>query len=149
MKFSDIHTEEFYYRGSMARTSFTLLMLGIAGTMALLLGTVGIYGVVAYSVSQRTREIGIRMALGAQRYELTGLFVRHGLVLTAIGVAAGLVLAVFGARLMSSILYKVSPVDWMTYAAVSLGLMATAFTASYVPSRRAATVDPVEALRSE
>jgi putative ABC transport system permease protein len=149
LPFSDVHTEEFYYRGSMARTSFTLLMLGIAGAMALLLGTVGIYGVIAYSVSQRTREIGIRMALGAQRQELTGLFVRHGLLLTLIGVVFGLVMAAFSMRLLASILYKVSPVDWMTYAAVSLGLIATAFIASYLPSRRAATVDPVEALRSE
>ena len=146
---SDVHTEEFYYRGSMARTSFTLLMLGIAGAMALLLGTVGLYGVIAYSVSQRTREIGIRMALGAQRQELTGLFVRHGLLLTGIGVAVGLIVAALSMRLLTSILYKVSPVDWMTYTAVCLGLIATAFIASYLPSRRAATVDPVEALRSE
>ena len=146
---SSVHTEDFYYRGSMARTSFTLLMLGIAGAMALLLGTVGIYGVIAYSVSQRTREIGIRMALGAQRRELTGLFVRHGLVLTVIGVATGLIVALFSMRLLSAILYKVSPMDWMTYTSVSLGLIATAFLASYLPSRRAATVDPVEALRSE
>jgi predicted permease len=146
---SEIHTEEFYYRGSMARTSFTLLMLGIAGGMALLLGTVGLYGVIAYSVSQRTREIGIRIALGAQRQELTGLFVRHGLLLAAIGVITGLIVAAFSMRLLSSILYKVSPVDWLTYAAVSLGLIGTAFVASYMPSRRAATVDPVEALRSE
>ena len=144
-----VHTEDYYYRGSMARTSFTLLMLGIAGAMALLLGTVGIYGVIAYSVSQRTREIGIRMALGAQRRELTGLFVRHGLVLTVAGVAIGLIVALFSMRLLSAILYKVSPMDWMTYTAVSLGLIATAFLASYLPSRRAATVDPVEALRSE
>src|SRR6185437_323538 len=109
---------------SMARTSFTLLMLAIAAAMALLLGTVGIYGVIAYSVSQRTREIGIRMALG-------------------------LIAAFASMRLLSSLLYKVSPVDLMTYTAVSLGLVVTAYLASYVPSRRAATVDPVEALRSE
>jgi predicted permease len=146
---SSVHTEEFYYRGSMARTSFTLLMLGIAGAMALLLGTVGIYGVIAYSVSQRTREIGIRMALGAQRQALTGLFVRRGLLLTVVGVAVGLIIAAFAMRLLASILYKVSPMDWITYTAVSFGLMATAFMASYLPSRRAASVDPVEALRSE
>jgi predicted permease len=144
-----VRTEDYYYRASMARTSFTLLMLAIAAAMALLLGTVGIYGVIAYSVSQRTREIGIRMALGAQRSELTGLFVRHGLLLSAIGVAIGLVAAFASMRLLSSLLYKVSPVDLMTYTAVSLGLVVTAYLASYVPSRRAATVDPVEALRSE
>jgi ABC-type antimicrobial peptide transport system permease subunit len=131
----------------MARTSFTLLMLAIAAAMALLLGTVGIYGVIAYSVSQRTREIGIRMALGAQRSELTGLFVRHGLLLSAIGVAIGLIAAFASMRLLSSLLYKVSPVDLMTYSAVSVGLVLTAFLASYLPSRRAASVDPVEAQR--
>jgi predicted permease len=146
---SDVYTEDFYYRSSMVRTWFTLLMLGIAGAMALLLGTVGIYGVIAYSVSQRIREIGIRMALGAQRRELTGLFVRHGLTLTTIGVAAGLIVASLSTRLMAALLYKVSPLDWITYSAVSLGLLGTAFLASYLPSRRAATVDPVEALRSE
>ena len=144
-----VRTEDYYYRASMARTSFTLLMLAIAAAMALLLGTVGIYGVIAYSVSQRTREIGIRMALGAQRSELTGLFVRHGLLLSAIGVAIGLIAAFASMRLLSSLLYKVSPVDLMTYSAVSFGLVLTAFLASYLPSRRAASVDPVEALRSE
>jgi len=144
-----VRTEDYYYRASMARTSFTLLMLAIAAAMALLLGTVGIYGVIAYSVSQRTREIGIRMALGAQRSELTGLFVRHGLLLSAIGVAIGLIAAFASMRLLSSLLYKVSPVDLMTYSAVSCGLVLTAFLASYLPSRRAASVDPVEALRSE
>lgn len=146
---ANVRTEEYYYRNSMAQTSFTLLMLGVAGTMALLLGTVGIYGVIAYSVSQRTREIGIRMALGAQRNELTWLFVRHGLILTGIGVVIGLAAAFASMRLLSSLLYKVSPVDVVTYSAVSLGLAITACLASYVPSRRAATVDPVEALRSE
>jgi predicted permease len=146
---ADVRTAGYYYRASMARTSFTLLMLGIAGAMALLLGTVGIYGVIAYSVSQRTREIGIRMALGAQRRELTGLFVRHGLALTAIGVGVGLMVAFASMRLLASLLYKVSPTDWLTYGAVSLALIATACLASYVPSRRAAGVDPVEALRSE
>jgi ABC-type antimicrobial peptide transport system permease subunit len=149
LPFSYVHTEEYYYRGSMARTSFTLLMLGIAGLMALLLGTIGIYGVIAYSVSQRTREIGIRMALGAQRQELTGLFVRHGLTMATVGVIAGLIAASFSTRLLAAILYKVSPLDWITYCAVTLGLLATAFLASYLPSRRAASVDPVEALRSE
>jgi predicted permease len=146
---ASVRTEEYYYRTSMARTSFTLLMLGVAGVMALLLGTVGIYGVIAYSVSQRTREIGIRMALGAQRQELTGMFVRHGLLLTVIGVAFGLAGAFLSMRFLSSLLFGVKPVDLMTYSAVSIGLLATAFLASYLPSRRAATVDPVEALRGE
>src|SRR5467141_270877 len=146
---ADVHALDFYYRRSMARTSFTLILLGVAGCMALLLGVVGIYGVIAYSVSQRTREIGIRMALGAQQPTLTGMFVRHGLSLTAIGVACGLVVAIIVMRLMSSLLFKVSSVDPVAYGAASLGLVATAFLASYVPSLGASAVDPVEALRAE
>ncbi|MGC1106382.1 MAG: ABC transporter permease [Candidatus Acidiferrales bacterium] len=137
------------YGASIARTSFTLIMLGIAGAMALLLGAVGLYGVIAYSVSQRTREIGIRMALGAQQKEVTGMFVRQGLLLTGIGVAFGLVAAFAAMRLMSSLLFHVSPVDPLTYAAVTVGLVAAALLASYLPSRRAANVNPVEALRAE
>jgi ABC-type antimicrobial peptide transport system permease subunit len=133
----------------MARTSFTLIMLSVAGGMALLLGVVGIYGVISYAVSQRTREIGIRMALGAQRNAITGMFVRHGLLLTGIGIACGLVAAFATMRLMSSLLYNVSPVDPMTYATIPLGIAAIAWLACYLPSRRAATVDPVNALRAE
>ena len=144
-----VHSLDFFYKRSMARTSFTLIMLGVAGSMALLLGVVGIYGVIAYSVSQRTREIGVRMALGAQHQTLTGMFVRQGLSLTGIGVASGLAVAIVVMRLMSSLLFKVSPVDPVAYGAASLGLVATAFLASYLPARRAATVDPVEALRAE
>ncbi|HEY2545705.1 MAG TPA: FtsX-like permease family protein, partial [Candidatus Acidoferrum sp.] len=142
-------TLAYYHSLSMARTSFTLIMLAVAGGMALLLGVVGIYGVIACSVSQRVREIGIRMALGAQQQSVTGIFVRHGLILTGIGVAFGLVAAFLAMRLMSSLLFHVNPVDPITYAAVTLGLIATAFIASYLPSRRAATVDPVDALRAE
>jgi predicted permease len=144
-----VHTVDYFYRRSMARTSFTLVMLGVAGAMALLLGVVGIYGVIAYSVSQRRREIGIRMALGAQQPTLTGMFVRHGLFLTGIGVLCGLVAAFLLMRLMSTLLFNVNPTDPATYAAVSAGLVATAFLASYLPSRRASAVDPVEALRAE
>ena len=146
---SRVNTLGFYYRQSMARTSFTLIMLAVAGAMALLLGVVGIYGVIAYSVSQRTREIGVRMALGAQTQSLTAMFVRHGLILTGIGIVFGLTAASIVMRLMSSLLFRVNPVDPLTYAAVTLGLIATAFIASYLPSRRAATVDPVDALRAE
>jgi predicted permease len=137
------------YRRSMARTSFTLVMMAIAAGMALLLGVVGIYGVIAYAVSQRTREIGIRMALGAQRRELTAMFVRHGILLTGAGAAIGLVVAFAVTRLLSSLLFHVSPADPVTYVLVSLGLIAIAALASYLPSRRAAAVDPSEALRAE
>jgi hypothetical protein len=146
---ADVQSLEYFYERSMARTSFTLVMLGVAGAMALMLGIVGLYGVIAYSVSQRTREIGIRMALGAQQRELTGMFVGQGLVLTGVGVVCGLGTAFALMRLMSSLLFKVSPVDPLTYAAASLGLLATAALASYLPSRRVAAVDPAEALRAE
>ncbi len=146
---ADVRTLDYFYRKSMARTSFTLVMLAMAGGMALLLGVVGLYGVITYSVSQRTREIGIRVALGAQREELTRMFVRNGLVLAAIGVACGLAAAFAVMRLMSSLLYNVSAADPLTYGGVSLGLLATAALASYLPSRRAAGVNPVEALRAE
>jgi predicted permease len=146
---ADVHTVQYFYDRSLARTSFTLIMIGVAGSMALLLGVVGLYGVIAYSVSQRTREIGIRMALGAQTKVLTNMFVRHGLILAGIGVACGLVAALILMRFMASVLFGVSPMDPVTYISVSVGLAVTALLASYVPSRRAASVDPVDALRAE
>jgi ABC-type antimicrobial peptide transport system permease subunit len=112
-------------------------------------GVVGLYGVIAYSVSQRRREIGIRMALGARHQQLTGMFVRDALALTGVGVACGLAAAPALTRLMSSLLFGVKAVDPATYGAVSLGLVATAALASYLPARRAANVNPVESLRVE
>ena len=146
---SRIRTMEEIFRGSMARSSFTLVMLAIAGGMALLLGIVGIYGVISYSVSQRTRELGIRIALGAPLGELKVMVVRHGLFLTAIGVALGIAAAAALTRLMVSLLFEISPVDPLTYAAVSAGLLTAAAAASYVPAHRASAVNPVEALRVE
>ncbi|UWZ84978.1 ABC transporter permease [Occallatibacter riparius] len=137
------------YRKSMARTSFTLVLLSAAGTMALLLGVIGIYGVISYTVAQRSREVGIRMALGAQRSGLVGLFVRQGIMLTLIGAATGLVVAFGVMRLLSSILFNVSPFDPLTYAAITVVLLLTASVACYLPSRRAASVNPVDALRAE
>ncbi|HWE84227.1 MAG TPA: ABC transporter permease [Terracidiphilus sp.] len=137
------------YRKSMARTSFTLVILGVAGAMALLLGVVGIYGVISYAVSQRTREIGIRMALGAQREQLTAMFVRQGLTLAAIGVVAGLGIAAVALRLMSSLLFEVSSVDPWTYAVSTACILAVALLACYLPARSAAVVNPVNALRAE
>jgi predicted permease len=137
------------YDRSLARTSFTLVMLAIAATMALLLGIVGIYGVISYAVSQRRREIGIRAALGAQQGELKRMFVRQGLALAAIGVVTGLGAAAVLTRLMSTLLYGITPLDPMTYAVVPVILVIAAVLASYLPARRAASVDPVEALRSE
>jgi putative ABC transport system permease protein len=137
------------YEQSMARTSFTLVMLAVAGVMALLLGVVGIYGVIAYGVSQRTREIGIRMALGAQPSGLQGMFVRHGLTLAIIGGVLGLAAAAGFTQLMRSLLFGVKALDPATYGAVTAVLVGAAAVASYVPARRATAVNPVEALRVE
>jgi predicted permease len=146
---AETHTLGYYYTRSMARTSFTLVMLCIAGSMALILGIVGIYGVISYSVSQRTREIGIRLALGAQRQAVTAIFVRQGLQLTGIGIGCGLVAAFATMRLMSSLLFHVSPADPVTYAAITVVILVIAYLACYFPSRRAAAVEPVTALRAE
>ncbi len=137
------------YNKSLARTSFTLVMLAIAGAMALLIGLVGIYGVISYSVSQRRREIGIRVALGARRRELARLFVAYGFVLAFIGVACGLAGAVALTRFLASLLFGVNPLDPLTYAAVSLGLLVASIVASYLPTLRAMRVDPIDALRAE
>jgi putative ABC transport system permease protein len=137
------------YDQSMARTSFTLVMLAIAGGMALVLGIVGIYGVIAYTVSERTREIGIRMALGAQPSGLLRMYVRHGLLLAGVGAVLGLAAAAGLTRLMSSLLFGVTTLDPVTYAAVSALLIFAAGLASYLPARRAMAIDPVEALRAE
>jgi predicted permease len=137
------------YEQSMSRTSFTLVMLAIAGFMALALGIIGIYGVISYTVSQRRREIGIRLALGAQHGEIRRRFVRYGLSLTAIGVAIGLSGATGITRLLSSLLFGISPLDPVTYLAVPLILAMAAAFASYLPVQRAMGVDPVEALKAE
>jgi putative ABC transport system permease protein len=137
------------YQRSLARTSFTLVMLAIASLMALVLGLVGIYGVISYAVTQRTREIGIRVALGAQHSELKRMFVRDGLMLAGVGVACGLAAAFPLTRLMTSLLFGISPLDPATYVAVSVVLVGAAALASYVPAHRATAVDPVEALRVE
>jgi predicted permease len=135
------------YTQSMARTSFTLVMLCVSGGIALLLGTVGIYGVIAYSVSQRTREIGIRMALGAQRGAVVGAFLRQGMWLSVVGIAIGLVIASATMRFLSAILYGVSTDDPITYITITCVVVIAALLACYLPSRRAADVDPVLALR--
>ena len=134
---------------SMAQTSFALVMLGIAAAVALLIGVVGIYGAIAYAAAQRTREIGVRMALGAQIGDVRRMFLRHGLALTTAGIAIGIVLAVALTRVMSAFLFGVGPLDPVTYAAVSAVLAAVALLAIYLPARRAARVDPVVALRAE
>jgi ABC-type antimicrobial peptide transport system permease subunit len=136
-------------RGSMARTSFTLVMLGIAAAVALLLGGIGIYGVISYAVGQRTQELGLRIAMGAEPGHVTGMVVRQGLVLALIGVGVGLGAAFGVTRLMEAVLFGVSPVDPLTYSLVALALVGVALLASYFPARRAARVDPMVALRAE
>jgi predicted permease len=137
------------YSGSLERTSFTLVLLAIAGGMALLLGIVGIYGVVAYVVAQRTREIGIRSALGAEPTQLTRMCVLLGLALSAVGAVAGLVAAGVLGRLMSSLLFGVSSLDPLAYGAALAATIAAATLASYLPARRAAKIDPMNTLRAD
>jgi predicted permease len=146
---ADIEVMQHIYSKSLARTSFTLVMLGIAGFMALALSLIGIYGVISYAVSQRTREIGIRLALGAQKRALRWTFVRSALALAAVGIAIGLITAAALTHLMKSLLFGISPLDPVTFAAVPLILGAAAAMASYLPAHRAAAVNPVEALRAE
>jgi predicted permease len=146
---ADVKTLGSVYDRSLGRTSFTLALLGIAGGMALILGAVGIYGVISYSVSQRRREIGIRLALGAPLPDVTWAFVRHGLAMAGIGAVCGVTAALLLTRLMKSLLFEVSPADPLTYAAASAGLILAAFLGSYLPARKATKVDPVEALRAE
>jgi putative ABC transport system permease protein len=144
-----VRTLQDLYDRSLARTVFTLSMLAIGGVMALVLGIVGIYGVISYTVSQRRREIGIRMALGAHPTEVRRRFVRHGALLACIGVAIGIPAAIGLTRLMTSLLFEVSSLDPLTYAAVAILLTLAAALASYVPARRASVVSPVEALAAE
>jgi hypothetical protein len=133
---------------SMAQTSFAMVMLAVAASVALLLGVVGIYGVIRYVAAQRTCEIGIRMALGAQTGDVRRLFLRHGLVLTLGGITAGIGAAIFLTRVMSALLFGVAPTDPVTYVAASAGLTTVALLATYLPARRASGIDPIVALRS-
>ena len=137
------------YAKSMARTSFTLVMLGIAAAMALALGIIGIYGVISYTVSQRTREIGIRTALGAPRGELRWMFMRSALVLTGVGVVIGMGAAAAVVRLLGTVLVGVSPFDPLSFAAAPLMLVVAAAIASFLPACRVAGVNPVDALKAE
>jgi predicted permease len=146
---ASVETLQEIYDRSLARTSFTLVMLAFAGAMALLLGVAGIYGVISYSVSQRAREIGIRIALGAQAQSVTRMFLWHGFALAVVGVAIGLTVAAALMRLMASLLFQVSPVDPLTYAMVSLTLLAATVLATCVPAARATMLNPIEALRAE
>jgi predicted permease len=133
---------------SMAQTSFALVMLAIAASVALLLGSVGIYSVIAYTATQRTREIGIRMALGAQTRDVRRLFLRHGLLLTAAGIAIGIPVALGVTRVMSTLLFGVRTTDPLTYVTVAASLTTIALLATYLPARHASRTDPIISLRS-
>ncbi len=146
---ASVRTMQEVYDKSVARTSFTLVMLGIAGAMAMALGTIGIYGVISYTVSQRRREIGIRLALGAQRGDVLQMIMRQGAGTAAVGVAIGIVAALGSTELMRSLLFGVSAQDPMTFAAVAVLLIFVALLASYIPARRAMRVDPLVGLRYE
>jgi ABC-type antimicrobial peptide transport system permease subunit len=146
---SEVNTLDYYYNRSMARTSFTLVMLAVAGSMALFIGVVGLYGVMAYSVSQRKQEIGIRMSLGAGKSEILNMIIGQGIKLVLIGVAIGLAGALGLTRFLSGLLYGVKPGDPLTLVAVSALLVIVALLASYIPARQAAKVDPMVALKQD
>jgi predicted permease len=146
---ASVHTMQEVFGKSVARTSFTLTMLGIAGGMALALGIIGIYGVMSYSVSQRQREIGIRLALGAKGGDVLQMVLRQGTRLALMGVAIGIVAALALTRLMTNLLFGVTPHDPVTFTAVAALLILVASLACYIPARRATLVDPIVALRYE
>ncbi len=145
----DVTTMAQHYATAVAQPRFNMLLLALFGGLALLLASVGVYGLLSYHVAQRTPEIGIRMALGAQIRDVVGMVVGEGLWLTGIGVVAGLVGAVGLTRVLDSLLFGVSPIDASTFATVAVGLAAIALVASYLPARRAAKIDPMVALRAE
>jgi predicted permease len=146
---ANVYTLNYFYTKSIARTSFTLVMLGIAGGMALLLGTVGLYGVIAYSVSQRIREIGIRLALGAQKKDVMNLFLAQGMLVILVGLTIGLGGSLGLTRFLSSLIYGVSATDPLTFVSVAVVLALVALVACHIPARRAMRVDPLVALRCE
>jgi putative ABC transport system permease protein len=134
---------------SMALLSFTMIVLVVAAAVTLVLGMVGLYGVIAYIVSLRSRELGVRIALGAQPRAVAAMVTRQGLVLCGIGVAIGLVMIVVGGRFLRSLLFEVGPTDPLTLGATVGIIAAFALLASWVPARRAARVNPAEALRAD
>jgi len=146
---AQVRTLNDVYRLSIARRSFVLVLLAIAGAMALALAIVGVYGVLAYAVAQRSRELSIRVAVGAEPGMVKTLFVCQGLVLASVGGVIGLTLAAALSHWISSLLFGVTPLDPGTYAASGVMILVAAITASYIPARRAASADPMEALRSD
>ena len=140
---------ESYVGLSVQGRKFALILIGAFSGIALALSVVGIYGVTAYNVAQRTREIGLRIALGAQRSELLGAVLRQGMLLVACGVATGVIASVALTRFLATMLFDVQPTDRLTFASVVLLLIAVSAAACFVPARRAMHVDPMVALRHE
>jgi predicted permease len=149
LRIYEMSTMEAMTAQSLWQVRWQAWLLGSLGLLAILLAAVGLYGVVAYTVAQRTREIGVRMAMGAQKADVLWMVLGRGLRLTAIGVGIGLVLSALVTRFLGAFLYGLSPLDAVSFAAAALFWIATAMVASYLPARRAARVDPVVALRWE
>jgi predicted permease len=146
---ANVETLRETYDRSMAQTSFMLIILGIAACVTLLLGLVGIYGVIAYVVAQRKREVGIRMALGAAASEVQTMFVRHGLIITGLGLIVGATAAAALSRVLESVLFNVSPLDPLSFGAGVVALAAVALLATWLPARKATRIDPAIALRAQ
>jgi len=144
-----VHSMREVTDASIARLTFTMTLLGVAAGVTLILGVVGLYGVIAYVVTLRTRELGIRVALGAEPRAIAAMVTGQGLMLSGAGIAIGLVLVVVVARFMRSFLFEVAPTDPLTLAGAAGILVTFALLASWIPARRAARVDPTEALRAD
>jgi ABC-type antimicrobial peptide transport system permease subunit len=134
---------------SLAQMSFTMTLVALAAGIALVLGAVGLYGVISYIVSQRTAEIGVRMALGAQPHDVRSMVLRQGLAVVLAGIVVGVIIAAGTTRVLSSLLFEVSPRDPATFAVVTAILLVVSVVAIYLPARRAAGIDPIRALREE
>jgi hypothetical protein len=147
--FYRVYTMAGLARDSMVNLSFTMLTLGLASALALILGAVGLYGVLSYIVAERTREIGVRMALGARAEQVRGMVVVQGAQVVGAGVVIGIVVALASTRALGSLLFGVHPLDAATFAGMSVSMVMVGLLASYLPARRASNVDPIESLRGE
>jgi len=134
-------------RDSVWQLNYSMILLGGLAALALLLTVVGVYGILSYSVRERTREIGVRIALGADRRDVLSLILRQGVSLVAVGIAVGLVAAAGVTRFLSALLFGVKPLDWPAFVIASAILVAAGALASYLPARRATRIEPIEALR--